>query len=206
MENQKATSVYAELTPNPATMKFVANRMIVNGNYMAEYMHAADVKGSAPLADQLFTLPFVKSLFFAGNFVSVTKIEDMSWDYITMELREFIQDFLRENEWAVTSEPQMKNAEKGDEDHKPSENATHSEPRADIDMRIIELLDEYVKPAVERDGGAILFRSFDQGKVTLAMRGACAGCPSSTMTLKSGIETLLKQHLQEVEEVIAETV
>lgn len=194
------TIVYAEMTPNPATMKFVADRPIVNGNYIAEYNHWTEVKDTSPLAEKLFTFPFVKSLFFTGHFVTVTKIEDISWDYVTMELREFILDFLKNNEWAVVAQPEKKVTETADEVIK----AEHAAPTTDVEFKIIELLDEYVKPAVESDGGAIHFKSFEKGKVHLALRGACSGCPSSRMTLKGGIETLLKQHLPQVEEVVAE--
>lgn len=194
------TIVYAEMTPNPATMKFVADRLIVNGEYIAEYLHWTDVKSTSPLAEELFTFPFVKSLFFAGNFVTVTKIEDIAWDYITMELREFILDFLKNNEWAVIAQPEVKMQENTEE----IIHAEHATPTSDIEFKIIELLDEYVKPAVANDGGAIHFKSYENGKVHLALRGSCSGCPSSRLTLKGGIETLLKQHLPEVEEVVAE--
>lgn len=195
------TIVYAEMTPNPATMKFVADRPIVNGNYIAEYNHWTEVKDTSPLAEKLFTFPFIKSLFFTGHFVTVTKIDDIAWDYVTMELREFILDFLKHNQWAVVAQPEKKvvEDEKGE-----TIKAEHATPSSDVEFKIIELLDEYVKPAVESDGGAIHFKSFDNGKVHLALRGACSGCPSSRMTLKGGIETLLKQHLPQVEEVVAE--
>lgn len=194
------TIVYAEMTPNPSTMKFVADRAIVNGDFIADYLHWTDVKGTSLLAEKLYTFPFVKSLFFAGNFVTVTKIDDISWDYVTMELREFILDFLKHNQWAVLTQPEAKKIEASGE----IKSAEHATPTTDIEFKIIELLDEYVKPAVENDGGAIHFKSFENGKVHLELRGACSGCPSSRLTLKGGIETLLKQHLPEVDEVVAE--
>jgi Fe-S cluster biogenesis protein NfuA len=203
MQNQIPISVYAEMTPNPNTLKFVANKLIVNGEYMAEYLHSNAVKGTAPLADKLFEFPFVKSLFFAGNFVSVTKTDDISWDYVTMELREFVQDFLRNNEWAVLKEPVSIKADENSTEKNSLEGVEHTAPKGDLEMQIISLLDEYIKPAVERDGGAILFRAYDKGIVKLAMKGACSGCPSSTLTLKAGIETLLKQHIEEIQEVEA---
>ena len=200
MSTALPTIVYAEMTPNPSTMKFVADRAIVNGDFIAEYLHWTDVKGTSALAEKLFTFPFIKSLFFAGNFVTVTKIEDISWDYVTMELREFILDFLKQNQWAVETQPEAKKVEESGE----IINAEHATPSNDIEFKIIELLDEYVKPAVENDGGAIHFKSFENGKVHVALRGSCSGCPSSRLTLKGGIETLLKQHLPEVQEVLAE--
>lgn len=194
------TIVYAEMTPNPATMKFVADRSIVNGDFIAEYLHWTDVKGTSLLAEKLYTFPFVKSLFFAGNFVTVTKIEDIAWDYITMELREFVLDFLKQNQFAVLTQPEAKKVEESGE----ITSAEHATPSNEIEFKIIELLDEFVKPAVENDGGAIHFKSFENGIVHLALRGSCSGCPSSRLTLKGGIETLLMQHLPEVKEVLAE--
>ena len=102
------TSVYAEMTPNPSTMKFVADRYIVPYDAVAEYQSKEETKDSSPLAEQLFNFPFVKGVFIAGNFVTVTKNDSISWDYVTMELREFIVDFLRKNEFAVTEFPKSK--------------------------------------------------------------------------------------------------
>ncbi len=198
-----ATNVYAEMTPNPATMKFVADRMIIPGHGVAEYLNAADVNGSSPLAEALFNFPFVKSVFVAANFVTVTKTDTISWDFITMELREFVSDFLRKNEWAVTRLPEAQPRAEG-EAAPALPGGGHAEPQSETDEKIISLLDEYVRPAVESDGGAIHFKSFHEGQVTLVLKGACSGCPSSTATLKNGIETMLREMLPEVNEVVAE--
>ncbi len=191
------TSVYAELTPNPNTMKFVADRKIIEGNLSAEFASKAECRPHSPLADDLFNFPFVKGVFVSNNFVTITKNDTIEWDFVTMQLREFVRDFLLENQLAVVSVPEKKEAEK-----KQSGEIT-VEP-SDYDEEITRLLEEFVRPAVERDGGAIDFKSYKDGKVTVIMKGACSGCPSSTQTLKDGIENLLKSMLPEVKEVVAE--
>lgn len=192
-------TVYAEMTPNPSTMKFVVNKHLLGTGDSAEFHSMADAKGFSPLAEELFNLPFVQGVFIASNFVTITKTDNLSWDFITMELREFIRNWIGDAKEILLMMP-PKNAPKATEDAKPTKEYAISE----YDDAIRGLLDEYVRPAVENDGGAIDFRGFEDGKVTVILRGACAGCPSSTQTLKGGIETLLKQHLPEVTEVIAE--
>ncbi len=190
------------MTPNPATMKFVANRLMIQHDAVAEFMTKAEAKGFSPLAEQLFQFPFVKSVFIAVNFVTITKNDSIAWEYITMELREFVSDYLRNNEWAVTEIPPVK------KDEKPVNTVQLINPDSlsEIDKKIMGILDEYVRPAVENDGGAIHYKSFDEGKVSVILRGSCSGCPSSQATLKQGIETLLKQMMPEVTEVVAEEV
>jgi Fe-S cluster biogenesis protein NfuA len=204
METTKTypTTIYAEMTPNPATMKFVANRLMIQHDAVAEFMTKAEAKGFSPLAEQLFQFPFVKSVFIAVNFVTITKNDSIAWEYITMELREFVSDYLRNNEWAVTEIPPVK------KDEKPVNTVQLINPDSlsEIDKKIMGILDEYVRPAVENDGGAIHYKSFDEGKVSVILRGSCSGCPSSQATLKQGIETLLKQMMPEVTEVVAEEV
>ena len=204
METTKAypTTIYAEMTPNPATMKFVANRLMIQHDAVAEFMTKAEAKGFSPLAEQLFQFPFVKSVFIAVNFVTITKNDSIGWEYVTMELREFVSDYLRNNEWAVTEIPPVK------KDEKPVNTVQLINPDSlsEIDKKIMGILDEYVRPAVENDGGAIHYKSFDEGKVSVILRGSCSGCPSSQATLKQGIETLLKQMMPEVTEVVAEEV
>lgn len=194
------TNVYAEMTPNPATMKFVADRPVVDGHGIAEYFNAAEARGSSSLAEKLFMFPFVKAVFISSNFVTITKAESMSWDYVTMELREFITGYLRENELAVQQLPEPKTT--GSEELQPVI-SDHVAPQNDTEMKIISILDEYVRPAVAKDGGAIHFKSYEEGKVSLILRGSCSGCPSSMVTLKNGVETLMKQMMPEVKEVVA---
>ena len=200
-ENKVPTSVYAESTPNPGVMKFVVNRAIIYGDSQ-EFMNIDEAK-NAPLAVKLFHFPFVKEVFIAKNFVSITKYDMMEWDDIVMEVREFIRDYLADGgvvvEEAVANESQQEAA---------TENVAHSDVEqkelGEIEMRIVQILDEYVAPAVESDGGNIKFISYEEGKVSVLLQGACSGCPSSTVTLKQGIESMLKQMLPTlITEVIA---
>lgn len=191
-------TVYAEMTPNPSTMKFVANKYLLITGDSAEFSSKIEAKGYSPMAEELFNFPFVKNVFIAANFVTITKTDNVPWDFITMELREFVKGWISEGKDVLIQMPAPKvNTE--------SENQNIKEYHpSEYDDAIRSLLDEYVRPAVENDGGAIEFRGFDNGTVTVVMRGSCAGCPSSTATLKGGIENLLKSHLPEVKEVVAE--
>lgn len=192
-------TVYAEMTPNPSTMKFVANKYLLLTGDSAEFSTKADAKGFSPMAEELFNFPFVKNVFIAANFITITKTDNVPWDFITMELREFVKGWITEGKDVLIQMPAPKTVVEATE-NTPKKEYLPSE----YDDAIRSLLDEYVRPAVENDGGAIEFRGFDNGTVTVVMRGSCAGCPSSTATLKGGIENLLKSHLPEVTEVIAE--
>lgn len=194
-------TVYAEMTPNPNTMKFVANKYLLITGDSVEFTSRAEAKGFSPLAEELFNFPFVKGVFIAANFVTITKSEDISWDFVQMELREFVKEYLSFGKDVLVMMPAPKPIEVKQEDNQPTKVYEPSE----FDEAIVALLDEYVRPAVENDGGAIDFRSYENGVVTVIMRGACSGCPSSTATLKGGIENLLKQHIPEVKEVVAES-
>ncbi|MGB1039330.1 MAG: NifU family protein [Flavobacteriales bacterium] len=196
-------TIYSEMTPNPNTMKFVANKMLVEEDVVAEYLNKEEAKNSSPVAEALFAFPFVKGVFIARNFITVSKSEAVEWEDITLELRMFVSDFLKENPVVVTTLPEPKST--------ASENETVVEkpvfePKitSEIDQKIVDLLDEFVRPAVENDGGAIHFKSFEEGVVTVILKGSCSGCPSSTQTLKGGVEQLLRSYLPEVKEVIAE--
>jgi Fe-S cluster biogenesis protein NfuA len=214
MEKKKIpTSVYAEMTPNPMTMKFVADRLLISGGLQVEYKNATDAKGSSALAQELFHFPFVKSVFISSNFVTVTRDESLDWDMIVMQLREYIREWLMDHEIAVSAIPAHlmvhEPTEKTHAASLPSDNVMDVPqlPASPYDEEIIHLLNEYVRPAVEQDGGAIDFVGYDNKVVYVNMRGACSGCPSSTATLKGGIENLLKAKLPEiVEEVMAQSV
>jgi Fe-S cluster biogenesis protein NfuA len=190
------------MTPNPATMKFVANKYLLISGDSVEFISKKEAKGFSPIAEALFDFPFVKSVFIAANFVTITKTDNVPWDFITMELREFIKEWISNGKDVLIQMPQAKPARKENETASDNENDPNFEP-SEIDDAIRALLDEYVRPAVENDGGAIDFLGFKDGVVSVRMKGACAGCPSSTATLKGGIETLLKQHLPEVNNVMA---
>ncbi len=195
---QVPVTVYTEMTPNPTTMKFVANKYLLVSGESVEFKNSNDSKGYSPLAEELFKFPFVNGVFIAANFVTITKTDNVPWDFITMELREFVKNWIADGKDVLVQMPPEKQAEPTNAE-KPQVHEPH-----EIDDAIRSLLDEYVRPAVESDGGAIDYRGFADGKVTVVMKGSCAGCPSSTATLKGGIENLLKQHLPEVLEVVAE--
>ena len=188
-------SIYTEQTPNPSTMKFVANKLLYPGKSI-EILNSSTAHLS-PLAKELFSFPFVKSVFIASNFVTITKTDnDQDWDDIIPSLKQFMKDYL-ENGGIVFDEIEI-------EKH---QNLSSNEIAADDDdvvKRVKELLENYVKPAVEMDGGAIQFRSYKSGVVNLMLQGSCSGCPSSMVTLKAGIEGMMKRMIPEVKEVVAE--
>ena len=204
------TDVYAEMTPNPSTMKFVADRVLLEGGEQVDYINAEVVGDSSPLAKELFCFPFVTGVFISGNYITVTKNDSLGWEMIVQQLRGYIREWLMENEKAVNFIPEDlpvaehqleegQSAPNRPELLKELEDATPTE----FDDQIRILLDEFVRPAVEQDGGAIDFRAFKDGKVFVELKGACNGCPSSMDTLKGGIEGLLKSKLETVEEVVA---
>ena len=196
--------MYAESTPNPATMKFVADVMLVTDGNTAEYVNQQEAKGSSSLAEALFNFPFVSGVFIASNFIAITKTEALQWEYVSEELKAFVLDWLQNNEVIIENVPEEREVEVTE---KGNTEKVSSAPQivTDADKKIFELLEEFVRPAVESDGGAIDFQSFDEitGTVTVVLKGACSGCPSSTATLKGGIESLLKTHMPEVQEVVA---
>lgn len=200
--NNVPVTVYVEMTPNPSTMKFVANKYLLITGESVEFLSKAEAKGYSPMAEELFNFPFVKKIFMAANFITITKTDNVPWDFITMELREFVKSWIAEGKDVLIQMPAPKPAEENTVDDTPKKVYAPSE----YDDAIRSLLDEYVRPAVENDGGAIEFRGFENGVVSVLMKGSCAGCPSSTATLKGGIENLLKQHLPEVTAVVAENV
>ena len=185
-------SIYTEMTPNPETMKFVANKLLYPGKSI-DFPDEASAAPS-PLAKELFAFPFIRSVFIASNFVTLTKTPDTQWDEVIPSIREFLKQYLEAGK-AVINEDQIV--------ARPVNN-TVSADDTDVVVRIKELLENYVKPAVEMDGGAISFRGFDNGTVTLMLQGSCSGCPSSMITLKSGIEGMMKRMIPEVKEVVAE--
>lgn len=189
---KRIVNIYAESTPNPASMKFVLNSYILEEGSV-EYTSKEQAK-ECPLAQQLFSFSGVSGIFITANFITITKNTDLDWYELIPILREFIKTYI-ESEQPIFIGTREKVAD-------PALERTHS--GSAIESKIIEALDEYVKPAVEQDGGAIHFKSYDDGKVTLVLKGACSGCPSSAITLKNGIENLLKQLIPEVTEVVAQ--
>ncbi|MFB9108834.1 MULTISPECIES: NifU family protein [Flavobacterium] len=183
-------TVYGETTPNPAALKFVVSRMLTRN--AVEYKNI-DQTASSPLAQELFKFPYVKEVFIDENYISVTKYEINNWEEITLELRTFIKQFI-ENGGTVLDESLIETATKND--------VTKDEAFDKLDVtsqQIINILEEYVKPAVAADGGNIAFDSYNEDNkvVKVILQGACSGCPSSTFTLKSGIENMLKSMLND---------
>ena len=188
-------SIYAESTPNPEVMKFVSNRMLADKSL--EFLNPSEAK-KIPMIQKIFSLPFVESIFLSSNFISIKKTNNIEWGEIILELRNFITKTLNEDDIQNYTEnieiEKDNNESEKKEINSEKKNITYSE----IEQDIIGLLNEYIKPAVEGDGGAIEFDSFSDGIVKVILKGACSGCPSSTATLKHGIESLLKQKLGEV--------
>jgi len=191
-------TIYAESTPNPATMKFVANRILLEEG-LAEYTTVEEAKGS-PLALKLFGFPFVTGVFIQSNFITVMKSDMIGWEDVVMELREFIRDHLNNGGAVVTTfDPSTVRSEE-----QIAATTVHAEAASELEQQIIAILDNEVAPAVAQDGGNITFKGYENGVVNVVLRGACSGCPSSTVTLKNGIETLLKTRLPgQVTEVVA---
>lgn len=198
--------IYAEETPNPATMKFVANRLLLVSGATADYKTVADTK-DAPIAKALFNFPFVKHVFISFNYITITKHDSVLWEDISYELRIFITDYLNKGNVVVEKLPEQNVAADSSFTKTVSINTQHNAPKNEIETKIIEVLEQYIRPAVEQDGGLITFKELNDGIVTVQMRGSCSGCPSSTMTLKAGIEALLKRLLPDhVKEVVSEAV
>ncbi|MBL7717745.1 MAG: NifU family protein [Flavipsychrobacter sp.] len=185
-------SIYTEMTPNPETMKFVANKLLYPGKSI-DFPDEASAEPS-PLAKELFAFPFIRAVFIASNFVTLTKTPETQWDEVIPSIREFLKQYLEEGK-AVVNEDLVK--------PKADTNIIHADDD-DVVKRIKELLENYVKPAVEMDGGAISFKGYENGTVKLMMQGSCSGCPSSMITLKAGIEGMMKRMIPEVQEVVAE--
>lgn len=186
-------SVYAESTPNPAVMKFVANKKLVPAS--VEFK-SIDTTQNAPLAQALFHFPFVKEVYMDENFISITKYEISIWEEVVQQMRTFIREYIAENK-PILSPNFIPNSET---EANVELNYTTTE------QEIVRILDEYIKPAVASDGGNIVFQSFDVNTkaVHVVLQGACSGCPSSTFTLKNGIETMMCEMLPgKVEKVVA---
>ena len=179
-EKNNPISIYTESTPNPSVLKFVSNKLIVEDSFEFNNIDEAQ---EIEFAKKLFEFSYIKSIYISKNFVSITKYDLKNWDEITLELRNFIKNYLEKNEINFTSKK-----------------AEIKEIKLDnTSKKIISILDEYIKPAVSSDGGNILFDSYDSDKklVKVILQGACSGCPSSTVTLKNGIENILKEMLSD---------
>ncbi len=203
MESTTATKspvlIYTEQTPNPESLKFVTNKMLYAGTADFRTRELADQ--FAPMAAALFDLPYVKSVYICNNFVTLTKEINYAWEDLMMRTKDFIKEYIAEEKPIILEgfAEAMDTLEK-----ERMAEINYSEDEGELVARIRELIDTHVKPAVEMDGGNIAFKSFQDGVVTLIMQGACSGCPSSTVTLKSGIEAMLKRMVPQVKEVVQE--
>jgi len=200
----RPVTIYAEMTPNPNTMKFVADHMLLESG-VVEFLSSKEAKGHSTFAEALFNFPFVTRVFIAQNFVTVYKNDMVDWSDVNLEMREFIKDWLMENENPIQQVPKQELVEIFNKSSKPTTTNLAPEINSEKDQKIVDLIEEYVQPAVEQDGGAIHFQSYNEesGAVTVILKGSCSGCPSSTATLKGGVENLLKSHLPEIKEVVA---
>lgn len=196
-EKKQAIEVYAEVTPNPSVMKFGSSKSLTTTD--VECKNIDEANETSPLAQALFHFPFVKEVFISENYVSITKFDMVEWEEIYPELRTFIRTYLQDNKTIIKEIPKEKTTTNNSND-------VVTENLDETSTEIIRILDEYIKPAVASDGGNIAFKSYNKDSkiVSVILQGACSGCPSSTITLKNGIETMLKDMLpNQINEVIA---
>ena len=196
---QRQTMIYTELSPNPNSMKFVLNFELAPDGLTFDFptVTATLEEGKAsPLASNLFQFPFVRRIFIASNFITITKDDETEWEDVVYDVKKFMKIYFEQNNPVFAQKTIENNTFIVDVNDSP------------VVGKIKKALDEYVRPAVESDGGAINFASFDEitGQVKVYLQGSCSGCPSSTVTLKDGIERLLKTMVPEVKEVVAEGV
>ena len=179
-------TVYAESTPNPSVMKFVANKMLVDSVY--EFKSIEDTS-TAPIAAALFQFQFVKEIFLDTNYISINKKEEVEWETVVMKVREFIRAYIEDGKTIISSAAPIQETF--------SSSATPIEELDETSQEIVKIIEDYIKPAVASDGGNILFDNYntEDKSVQVVLQGACSGCPSSTITLKNGIETMLKEML-----------
>lgn len=190
MENKKFIDIYLESNPNPNSMKFVFNFMLFPEGMHLDYPDKEAAEGS-PLAYELFEFPYVKRVFFMSNFITITKDEEKDWREISHELKTFLKTYFEEGKPLLIDDIEENDINEDD---------------SEVVKKIKTVLNEYIRPAVEQDGGAIRFHSYVDGVVKVLLQGSCSGCPSSTITLKAGIENLLKRMVPEVTTVEAEGV
>ena len=190
--------LYTEQTPNPESLKFVTNKMLYKGT--ADFREEELAREWSPMASELFDMTYVKGVYVCNNFVTITKEFNYSWDDIMLDLKEWIKKYVEEEKNIIKDgfADAMEVISAKEEEMK------YSGDDAELVKKIKDLIETYVKPAVEMDGGNIEFKSYDKGQVTVVLQGSCSGCPSSTVTLKSGIEGMLKRMVPEVTEVVAE--
>ena len=194
-KKKEAVEVYAEVTPNPSVMKFGTNKALTQTD--VEYKTIDEASASSPLAKALFTFPFIKEVFISENYISLTKYDMIAWEEVHQEVRTYIRNYIQDGKVIISELPKKETTQNTEI---PKENLDETS------SKIVDILDEYIKPAVASDGGNIAFKSYDKETkiVRVILQGACSGCPSSTATLKNGIETMLKEMLpNQINEVVA---
>lgn len=198
-------SVYAEITPNPNVMKFVSNKLITDTD-STEFKNIEEAQ-AFPMIAKLFHFPFVKEVFMSGNYLAITKFNIVEWEDVAMEIREYLTGYLQENTGLVVSKSEVEakaEEEEASEVKSDLPGIPKEEDLGEVEKRIVDILEEYVKPAVQNDGGNIAFISYENKVVNVMLQGACSGCPSSTATLKQGIHNILQQMLPTmVDDVVA---
>jgi NFU1 iron-sulfur cluster scaffold homolog, mitochondrial len=190
--------IYTEQTPNPESLKYVTNRMLFKGT--ADFESVEEAKEWSPLAVELFSLPYVRRVYICNNFITISKELNYQWEDIMLKLKDEVKKLIDQSVTAINE---------GYEEYIKSKESEQSQIEYSGDdeslvQRIKELIDTYVRPAVEMDGGNIVFKSFENGVVSVILQGSCSGCPSSTVTLKAGIEGMLKRMVPQVTEVVQE--
>ncbi|MCI2229182.1 NifU family protein [Polaribacter sp. MSW13] len=194
---KEAIEVYAEVTPNPSVMKFGTNKALTQTD--VELKNIDEASKSSPLAQAIFNFPFVKEVFISDNYISITKYDMVEWNDVYGEVRTFIREYLAAGKTIIKELPTQTVSE--------TKKVVEPEIKLEgISAQIVDILDEYIKPAVASDGGNIAFKAYDEKHkvVSVVLQGACSGCPSSTATLKNGIENLLKEMLpNQINEVVA---
>ena len=194
-------TIYMESTPNPEVMKFVANKILTEDSI--ELLNNKN-SNQVPLAMELFKFPFIKSIFISYNFISITKNNDIDWHEISTEVREFINNYLNKKGFVNNFKSSANVESELLNDDIIQHKKINTKNLSDFEKNIVSIIDQYIQPAVAADGGSIAFKSFEKGVVYVILKGACSGCPSSTITLKQGIENLLKQKLgNDIKEVMA---
>lgn len=187
-------TIYTEMTPNPVTMKFVMNFLLIDEEGESIEFRTKEKAEISPIAKKIFELPYVIGVFITSNFITITRDESCEWFEVMPGIKELIVAKLSLKEPLLTS------------DYIEEASEVPINVSGDIEKKIISILDEYIRPAVEGDGGAIHFKSFENGAVTVTLKGSCNGCPSTNTTLKMGVQNLLRELLPEVQTVITETV
>ncbi len=194
-EPKKVSSVliYTEQTPNPDTLKFVTSKILYDG--IADFSNRAYAEEWSPMASELYSLPYIHSLVFNKNFISVDKLKEYSWRDIMYEIKDFIKEYL-------ISEKEIVKSGFREMLEKEWQRKKESGEIDDVKEKIIEIIDQHIKPWIEQDGGGIEFLSYENGSVIVRLYGACSSCSSATVTLKAGVEQILKSMIPEIKEVI----